>query len=101
MWSCQSAFIDSSGFEGCGSHPFLASFPAAKAALRAENQSDPERHVVGTWLVLRGEKPLLCLREDGRAWTLDGEAENLVSTYSRNRSLLAVIYPLLATVADL
>ena len=101
MWSCQSAFIDSSGVEGCGGHPLLASFPTAEAALRAEGQTDSERSGVGTWLVLRGDEPLLCLREDGRVWTLGGEAENVVVTYRRNRSILAVIYPLLATIADL
>ena len=101
MWSCQSAFIDSSDFGGCGSHPVLASFPAAEAALRAEVQTDSERSGVGTWLVLRGEEPLLCLREDGRVWTLDGEAENVVVTYGRSRRILAVVYPLLATIADL
>ncbi len=101
MWSCQSAFIDSSGFEGCGSHPALAAFSAAEAALRAEDESDLERNVVGTWLVLRGEEPQLCLREDGRVWRMDGEAENVVSTYRRGRSILTIIHALLATTADL
>jgi hypothetical protein len=90
---CRSGYID-------GVAIYFKRFPVAATRLVRTSEQERDASAEPFWFVLRDHEAVVCLHEDGSAWTRNDRALTLSTVYAQRRRLWPIVESLFGDLLE-